>query len=150
MQGVIFTKESRNLAQKEDVLWDILTYLNGNTAHWTITLLDKPQNHEQKNGMGVANLKSELVLKHLPTDIEDTIYFMKHRNYLRTHGQGMVMPELVYSLTEKGVEVAKAKELPEEEKVAFKESLWKIEPNFYGVGPSIPAWKKMFKKLFNL
>ena len=56
-------------------------------------------------------------------------------------------PELVYSLTEKGVQIAVEKNFLKR-KVAFKESLWNIEPKLYGKEPNIPAWKKKFQKVF--
>ena len=39
--------------------------------------------------------------------------------------------------------------LPKEEEKAFKESLWKIEPEYYGIGPNLKAWKRAWKKFFN-
>lgn len=134
------------MAQSEDILWEILKLMRGHTAGWTITIMDKPNHHEVENGYSVSQLKAHLVLKYLPSDIEDTIYFMKHREYLTEHGQGIMMPEIAYSLSEKAISVFDQKKLPSDEKAAFKESLWKIEPKFYGIGPNLKAWKKIFKR----
>lgn len=131
------------MAQSEKVLWEILSLMHENTAGWTITVADKPKHHEVENSYAVSHLKSQLLLKFLPSDIEDTIYFMKHREYIIIHGQGLIIPEIAYSMTEKAISVFNNKELPEEEKEAFKESLWNIEPKVYGMGPNLSAWKKL-------
>ena len=130
------------MAQSEDVLWEILGLMRNHTTGWTSNIVGHEQHTEIKNGYAVSRLKAVLVLKFLPGDIEDTIYFMKHREYLITHGQGIIMPELVYSLTDKAISVCDSQTLPDDEKEAFKESLWKIEPKFYGIGPNLKAWKK--------
>jgi hypothetical protein len=82
-------------------------------------------------------------LKYRPEDIEDTIYFMKHRGYLETHGYGFA-PEMVYSLTEKALDVAQSQKLPEEEEKAFQESLWDINPKIHGMGPN---WREGWRRL---
>ena len=123
------------MAQNEKVLWDILNRLNGNNVTMTKTILDhEPTESVVENACAVGKLKGELVLRHRPEDIEDTIYFMKHLEYLETHGYGLMAPEMIYSLTEKALEVAQSQELPEEEEKAFQESLWDINPKFYGMG----------------
>ena len=122
------------MAQNEKVLWDILNRLNGNNVTMTTTTVgQEPTNSVVENALAVGKLKGELVLKHRPEDIEDTIYFMKHREYLDNHGYAFA-PEMVYSLTEKGLDVAQSQKLPEEEEKAFQESLWDINPKFYGMG----------------
>ena len=100
-----------------------------------------------EHAFSVGELKGELVLKFIPADIEDTIYFLKHRGYLEHHGYGFA-PEMVYSLTDKAVEVFEQHQLPEEEQKAFKEALWDIKPNWYGMGPNLPEIMKRVKKLF--
>lgn len=135
------------MAQNEEVLWGILNLLNG--ANVTMTRTTKghePNVSTVENAFAVAKLKGQLVLKHRPEDIEDTIYFMKHREYLETHGYGLVAPEMVYSLTEKAIEVAQSQKLPEEEGKAFQESLWDINPKIYGMGPN---WREGWRRLKN-
>jgi len=135
------------MAQNEDVLWDILKLLHGNKSGWTKEIDGKKTRTNIENGFAVTSLKGELVLKYLPQDIEDTIYFMKHRSYLMTHGIGaLINPEAVYSLTEKALSVSEEQKLPLEEIKAFEESLWNIEPKLYGIGPNIKGWKKKFSK----
>ena len=134
------------MAQNEKVLWDILNRLNGNKVIMaTTTKGQEPTESAVENAFPVGNLKGELVLKHRPEDIEDTIYFMKHREYLETHGYGFA-PEMVYSLTEKAVGVARSQKLPEEEEKAFQESLWDINPKIYGMGPNWREGWRRFKK----
>jgi hypothetical protein len=135
------------VAQNEDALWDILELLHGNDSGWTAEIAGREHRTDIENGYAVTSLKSRLVLKYLPSDIEDTIYFMKSRDYLIVHGQGMIMPEAVYSLSEKAISVYMSRELPEEERQAFKNKLWNIEPKLYGVGPNIKGWKKWWSKL---
>ena len=122
------------MAQNEEALWEILTLLKGHDSGWTTSSAGQDQHTKIENGYPVGGLKGRLVLKFLPVDIEDTIYFMKHRDYLVIHGQGMIMPEAVYSLTEKAISVLETKQLPKVEKEAFRESLWNIEPKLYGMG----------------
>ena len=129
------------MAQNEDTLWEILDLLHGNQSGWTSDIGGNKQRTDIENGYAVSLLKGRLVLKYLPQDIEDTIYFMKHREYLVTHGQGIIMPEAVYSLTDKAIAIHESKILPEEEQAAFKDALWNIEPKLYGVGPNIKGWK---------
>ena len=134
------------MAQSENILWDILNLMRGQTFHWDVSVGNNTNHNKVENCRGISYIKSQLVLKYLPPDIEDTIYFMKYRNYLIVHGQGMIMPELAYSMTEKAITVFDEKEIPIDEKEAFKESLWNIEPKLYGIGPNITAWKKLMKK----
>ena len=99
-----------------------------------------------ENAIVAGLLKGELVLKHRPEDIEDTIYFMKHRRYLKTHGYGIAAPELAYGLTDKALEVVQSQKLPDEEEKAFQESLWDINPKVYGFGLNMREWIRRFKK----
>lgn len=71
---------------------------------------------------------------------------MKHRGYLLIHGQGMIAPEMIYSLSDKAVDVFESETLPEEEEEAFQEALWDIKPKLYGVGPNLREWKKRWQK----
>ena len=132
------------MAQNEKVLWDILNRLNGNNWTMATTIVgQEPTESVVENAFAVGTLKGALVLKYRPEDIEDTIYFMKHRGYLEIHGYGLMAPEMVYSLTEKALDVARSQKLPEEEEKAFQESLWDINPKFYGMGPN---WREVWKR----
>ena len=91
------------MPQSEDILWDVLKLMRGHTFHWDVTVGGNTNHSEIENGRAVSYLKSQLILKYFPSDIEDTIYFMKYRNYLMVHGQGMIMPEIAYSMTEKAI-----------------------------------------------
>jgi hypothetical protein len=136
------------VAQKESVLLDALRLMRGNRNGWTVQMLDKdPAEHMFEDAVHVAKLRGELVLKYRPDDIEDTIYFMKHRGYIEVHGQGMAAPELVYSLTDKARMVADSGHLPSEEEAAFREALWDIKPKLWGMGPNLPEWLKRSRKL---
>ena len=137
------------MAQNEKVLWDILNHLTGKKVIMaTTTIGQEPTESTVENAFSVGKLKGELVLKHRPEDIEDTIYFMKHREYLETHGYGLMAPEMIYSLTEKALEVAQSQELPEEEEKAFQESLWDINPKVYGMGLNWQeAWRRFKKRI---
>ncbi len=134
------------MAQNEDALWEILNLMYENMSGWTSDIGGRKKRTDIENGFGVSPLKGRLVLNFLPQDIEDTLYFMKHRDYLMTHGQGMIMPEAVYSLTDKGISVYRSKSLPEEEKEAFKEALWNLEPKLYGIGPNLKGWMKKWNQ----
>lgn len=131
------------MAHNEDSLWEILILLYRYKSGWMSKIGEQIQSTDFENGPRVSALKSKLVLNFLPEDIEETIYFMKHRKYLNVHGQGTIMPEAVYSLTEKAISVYENKKRPEEEIRAFKESLWNIEPKLYAMGPNIKGWKKL-------
>ncbi len=120
--------------------------MRGHTAGWSFTSLGETQNHKLENAYSINQLKTKLVLRYLPSDIEDTFYFMEHRGYLLIHGQGMINPKIAYTMTEKAITVFDQQKLPEDEREAFKESLWNIEPKFYGVGPNLSAWKELIKR----
>ncbi|WP_417387139.1 hypothetical protein [Gimesia sp.] len=139
------------MAQSEEILWDILTIMEGNNSIIESKSGDIEAENEVKNAYGVHNLKAVLLLKYLPADIEDTIYFMKHRDYLNLekHGYGQIALLEMFTLTEKALSVYEDQLLPKEEEKAFKESLWKIEPEYYGIGPNLKAWKRAWKKFFN-
>ena len=136
------------MAQSEDILWEILNIMYEHKSGWTSEGQGKVHKTEIDNAHTIKDLKGKLVLKFIPQDIEDTIYFMKHRNYIGIHGHGTF--EFVYSLTDKAIEVYKKQLLPEDEREAFKSSLWTIEPKIYGMGPNIKGWKKEWKKIINL
>lgn len=131
------------MPQSEEILWDILEIMTRRVSSWESKFGDSVSRSKVEIECGVHQLKAELVLKYLPADIEDTVYFMKYRGYLSTQGVG-VMREISYSLTEKALAVYDEHVLPVEEAHAFKESLWKIEPEYYGIGPNLKAWKKWF------
>ena len=137
------------MAQNEKVLWDVLSRLNGhNVIMEMATKGREPQQSTVENAFPIGKLKGELVLKYRPDDIEDTIYFMEYREYLVKHGYGLFAPEMVYSLTEKAVEVAQSQKLPEEEEEAFQESLWDINPKIYGMGPNWrEGWRRFRKRV---
>lgn len=137
------------MAQNEKVLWDILNQLNGKKMVMVQTIAgQEPKESTVENAFAVGKLKGELVLKYRPEDIEDTIYFMKYRGYLENHGYGLMAPEMVYSLTEKALEVARSQKLPEEEEKAFQESLWDINPKIYGMGPNWrEGWRRLKKRI---
>jgi len=108
------------MAQNENVLWDMLRLLHGHSA--TSRFEEKGQDTQEdtiNNAYTIGGLKGRLVLKYKPEDIEDTIYFLKNREYLVTHGRGLIAPEQIYSLTEKAIEVFQNKKLPQEEENAF-------------------------------
>jgi hypothetical protein len=143
--------EEHLMPQNENVLWDVMRLLHGHS----VTMGWAREDEEEKpspieNAFAVGKLKGELVLKHTPADIEDTIYFLKHREYLVTHGMGMVWPEAVYSLTDKAIDVFKRGELPKDEQKAFAEALWEIKPRFYGVGPNLPAMVRWMRRRFGI
>lgn len=137
------------MAQNEKVLWDILNLLDCKKMIMAKTIKgQEPKESAVENAFAVGKLKGELVLKHRPEDIEDTIYFMKHRGYLETHGYGLIAPEMVYSLTEKALDVAQSRKLPEEEEKAFQESLWDINPKIYGMGSNWrEGWRRLKKRI---
>jgi hypothetical protein len=138
------------MAQNEQILWDVLGLLFGHSVEWTTqTAGNEPNSHTIENAFAAATLKGELVLRYIPADIEDTIYFLKYREYLVVHGHGLMLPEYVYSLTEKAIEVHVNRQLPEEEEKAFQESLWEIKPRVYGIGPNLPEFLKRWRKLFS-
>ncbi len=136
------------MPQNEKVLWEILSLMHSNTTGWTNKISgQEPVENKIENGFGIHALKGRLVLKYRPDDIEDTIYFMWHRNYLAKHGQGMINPDIAYSLSEKALEVIKQGKLPEDEEHAFKESLWDIKPKLWGMGPNLSEWLRRAKKI---
>jgi len=124
-----------------------LRLLHGHSVRsWLETEGQETQDHTINNAYSIGGLKGKLVLKYIPGDIEDTIYFLFNREYLVLHGRGSIAPEQAYSLTEKAIEVFQKKQLPLEEENAFKEALWDLKPNFYGMGPNLPEVWKRFKK----
>ncbi len=133
----------------EDILWEILLLMQGHTASWEVRIVGMTTHNEIKNGYIVEKLKASLILKFSKSDIEDTVYFMKKRGYLKIHGQGIVFPELAYSMTDKAKSVFDKRVLPPEEREAFKESLLKIEPKIYWVRLNFCALKKLFAKWWN-
>ena len=136
------------MAQKENIIWDILELLFGHNITMSQQQRDQdPVKSRVENAYSIGGLKGELVLRHSPQDIEDTIYFMKNREYLVEHGYGMMGPAMACSLSEKAIKVWKEKLLPAEEQTAFKESLWDINPKLYGIGPN---WKEMTRRLRKL
>lgn len=133
------------MAQNERIVWDILNRLDGHTINMS-TSFGSEETKPVHNAYGVGQLKGQLVLRYKPDDIEDTIYFMKHRGYLIGHGFSM-MPEMVFSLTEKALEVARSEKLPSEEEKAFEEHLWDFSnPKIYGVGFNArELWRRLNK-----
>lgn len=135
------------MPQKEEILWDILRLMHGHAASWTSTFGEKePVTHTYKNSYGITQLKGKLILKYLPDDIEDTIYFMWNREYLQKHGQGMLNPNILYSLQDKALSVIEQNKLPKEEEIAFRESLWEIKPKLWGMGINLPEFIRRIKK----
>lgn len=139
------------MAQNEQILWDVLQLLHGRSHGFEVQTKDQqPAAQMIEHAFPVGKLKGELALKYIPADIEDTIYFLKHRDYLKIHGLGLIVPEMMYSMTEKAVAVFEERQLPKEEQKAFEEALWNIKPSLYGMGPNLPEFKKRAKKLKKL
>ena len=137
------------MPQKKEIVWDVLKLLNGNSIIRSTEIKGQPPTETTvENAYIIAKLKGELVLKYLPNDIQDTIYFLKNRSYLLIHGQGLIAPELLFSLSDKALQVIRDNKLPDEEEKAFEEGLWNFEPNFYGVGPNVSEGWKRIKKIF--
>ena len=137
------------MAQQEQALWDTLELMLGRLSGWTTTEPNKePIETKIENGIEEGQLRGELVLKYKPDDIEDTIYFMKYRQYFKIHyaggGRGAWV---VYSLSDKALEVARGGKLPEEEQRAFREKLWNLEPSMWGVSPNIAEIMRRAKNL---
>ena len=135
------------MAQNEDTLWDILGLLDGHHIRMPEKLGDPKKQIVLKNTYEIKLLKSELVLRHTPQDIEDTIYFMKHREYLTNFGYRAMWPEAALILTEKALKVRHEGQLPDEERKAFQEVLWDISrPKIYGIGFNFgELWRRMKK-----
>ena len=137
------------MAQQEQTLWDTLELMHGRIGGWTTTEPNKePTKKVVKNGIDAGSLKKELVLKYRPSDIEDTIYFMEHRDYFSIHSSGVFTGLIVYGLTDKALGVLRDGVLPKEERTAFREALWDLKPRIWGVSPNIPEIVRRAKKVF--
>lgn len=136
------------MAQNEDTLWDILRLLDGHHITMPEKLHEPEKRVPLENAYEIKVLKGELVLRHAPQDIEDTIYFMKHRGYLTSFGYKAMWPEAALILTDKAQKVSREQKLPEDEETAFHESLWDIsKPKVYGMGFNFgELWRRIKKR----
>lgn len=136
------------MAQQEQALWDTLGLMLGRGSGWTTTTPTRPNEEPIKkrieNGISDSELRGALVLKYKPADVEDTIYFMKYREYFyidKAGGCSLV----VYSLSDKALEVASSGKLPEDERKAFRDELWNIKPGMWGFSANLPEIMKRVK-----
>jgi len=139
------------MAQNEKTLWEILNLLKGKQIAVAKQFNTPEDKQILENAAKTRDLKGDLVLRNAPQDIEDTIYFMKHRGYLDNFGYGILLPEVVVFLTDKALGVMREGKLPEDEEKAFQQALWDIsKPKVYGMGFNFgELWrrtKKRFKK----
>ena len=137
------------MPQNEKVLWEILELLCGKTTQMAKGYQNREETVEIENAYPVEQLKGVLVLRYPPQDIDDTIYFMKYRGYIKNHGYGLMLPEVVYSLSEKALEANSTRVLPEDEEQAFREALWDVgTPKLYGMGFNLgELWRRTKKRV---
>ncbi|MGB0908759.1 MAG: hypothetical protein ACPGYT_00210, partial [Nitrospirales bacterium] len=108
---------------------------------------EKPNGPPTVNAIGISQLKSELVLHYSKQEIEDSLYFLDFRGYLRTHGLGIASPPMVYSLTQKAIDVLERGAFSEEEEMAFSEALFDLKnPGYFGLKFNVAEFWRRSKK----
>jgi hypothetical protein len=135
------------MAISEKICWEVLKKAHGKTVTfgWT-TPGEKPKNPPTENAIGIGKLKSELVLHHSKQEIEDSLYFLEHRGYLSIHSLGLG-PPMLYSLTQKAIDILERGSFSEEEEHAFSEALFDLnKPGSFGLKFNVgELWRRVKK-----
>jgi DNA-binding PadR family transcriptional regulator len=132
----------------EELCWKALKMAQDNYVFKSWLKGNEKELGNIENAIPLFVLEKELVLKYTKSQIEDSLYFLRKRQYFIVHGiQGLT--RVVYQLSESGLDVLKKGSFLPEEQAAFSESLFDIkQPGWLGLKFNLGESHRRIKKLF--
>ena len=135
------------MAVSEKLCWEILRSCKGQSVSAKWLKGDHATDPALENALPLFVLERDLCLRDTKQQIEDSLYFLEKRGYLRRHGfHGLT--RVAFQLSESALSVLEAGSFSAEEQRAFSEALFDAKrPGIWGLKFNLgEAWRR-FNKL---
>ena len=93
------------MSKNETIYWYVLDRMHDNSVTLRRKLAGKTSETAPEHAISTAALEAELVLKFGKSDIEETLFFLEKRDYIRPHAYGLAAPRMAFALTEKALQI---------------------------------------------